>query len=196
MNTSTACLPRPKRTGDPLLADHRVAGHDAAGRLQRRQHRRARLDLARRPVHRRLPDNQDVVDRPGAEQVQRPPPTGPIARAAQRQAVDANDPPAGVGGGYLLEPAQKGALKGGRVDGGDGVAEGAVRGDASGNRDEQAPPRLHGPPDRLSLNPGIRPAANSAAGTGDDVDPAVDLGAIHAGVGDRGEQPTKTPTGD
>ena len=66
------------------LAAQRVDGHQAPGRVEQAQQQGDGGDLVRLVIHRHLPEHQPARPRPGAHQVQRRLPVGPIVRAPQR----------------------------------------------------------------------------------------------------------------
>jgi hypothetical protein len=181
---------------DDLLGDRRLAAHgverdDAAFQRQQAQQLRQGDDLVRLVVDLDLAQDQPVVGRPGADEVDGRLAVGPVVRAAQRLAVMRHDPagrqPARGASGHRQDPAEEAALEPLGVERREDAPEGVVRWDAVGERQEGAQPGELGAPERVHVGPPLRAADDGAQRDRDDVEQLVPLGVVAPRVGQRGE---------
>ena len=106
-----------------------------------------------------------------------------IEGGAQRLAINGDDL-AAQRAAQALRPAQEGVQEALRVECGEEAVEGVVAGDAVGQLQEGAQPRLLGVAEKFHVLETLGPAEQRAEGDEEDVLKLVQPGALHARVGE------------
>ncbi len=154
--------------GDLLLAAGRVDGDHRPVHVQQLQQFGDGRDLVALGVGGQLPQDHVIGLAPGADHVDGRLAVGRVQAAADRLAVD-GDQPAGRGGGQVGDPLHEALLEGHRVQRREDPAEGVVRGDAVGQVQEGLEPLPLAAAELGHLHPAVGPADDGADGDGQDV---------------------------